>query len=168
MFDRRRFLVDASIFPVAMSRLTGIATPSLRMPQDHVNVVHTRVFAADPRGGNPCPVIPDADRLTDAEMQALARQFGLDTAFILRPTEAGADMRIRYFVPDHEMGVSGHATIAAVTVALSSKIGRSNHLKLQTLNGLFDVAWTQHGDGYSVTLEQNEPIFGSSGRCSSE
>jgi predicted PhzF superfamily epimerase YddE/YHI9 len=25
----------------------------------------------------------------------------------------GADIRLRYFVPDHEMGVSGHATIAA-------------------------------------------------------
>src|SRR5258708_10252969 len=152
MFDRRRFLVDASIFPVAMSRLTGIATPSLRMPQDHVNVVHTRVFAADPRGGNPCPVIPDADRLTDAEMQALARQFGLDTAFILRPTEAGADMRIRYFVPDHEVGVSGHATIAAVTVPLSSQIWRSNHLKLQTPNGLFDAPGAQPPGGGSVPL----------------
>lgn len=162
VLDRRRFLgVGASMFPAAMPRVTGIVARWLRMPEHQVDVVHTRVFAAGPGGGNPCPVIPEADLLTDAEMQTLARQFGLDTAFILRPEKADADMRIRYFVPDHEMGVSGHATIAAVTVALSRTIPPSDHLKVQTLNGVFDVAWTRHGNGYSVTLEQNEPLFGS-------
>jgi trans-2,3-dihydro-3-hydroxyanthranilate isomerase len=130
------------------------------MLQDEIDVVHTRVFAADPSGGNPCPVIADANGLTDQAMQSLARKFGLDTAFIMHPQVEGADVRIRYFVPDHEMGVSGHATIAAVTVALSNKIVRSDHLRIQTSTGLFDVEWTRSGNGYLVTLEQNEPVFG--------
>jgi trans-2,3-dihydro-3-hydroxyanthranilate isomerase len=132
-----------------------------QMPQDEIDVVHTSVFAAGPSGGNPCPVIADANGLTDQAMQSLARKFGLDTAFIMRPQVEGADVRIRYFVPDHEMGVSGHATIAAVTVALFNKIVRSDYLRIQTSTGLFDVEWTQSRNGYLVTLEQNEPVFDS-------
>jgi hypothetical protein len=82
-----------------------------------IRVVHTRVFAYGPDGGNPCPVIPFADKRSDGEMQAIARKFGLDTVFILDPTLKASDIRLRYFVPDHEMGVSGHATVAALTVA---------------------------------------------------
>src|ERR1700683_5297141 len=83
MLDRRDFLrLGFSLFPKAMPRATSIVTRST--PKDQIDVVHTRVFAAGPGGGNRCPVIPDADRLTDADMQVLARQFGLDTAFILR------------------------------------------------------------------------------------
>jgi predicted PhzF superfamily epimerase YddE/YHI9 len=29
---------------------------------------------------------------------------------------------MRYFVPDHEMGVSGHAMVAGVTVAVNGKV----------------------------------------------
>ena len=82
-----------------------------------IDVVHTRVFAATQHGGNPCPVVPAGDNLTDAQMLWLARRFGLDTAFLVTPKRRHADLAIRYFVPEHEMGVSGHATIAAVTVA---------------------------------------------------
>src|SRR2546425_10983909 len=87
-----------------------------QMHADQIEVVHTRVFAAASNGGNPCPVIPAADSLSDREMQGLARRFGLDTVFILRPRSRTADIRLRFFVPDHEMGISGHATIAAITV----------------------------------------------------
>jgi PhzF family phenazine biosynthesis protein len=127
---------------------------------DQTEVVHTRVFAAGRNGGNPCPVVLFADRLTDSEMQGLARRFGLDTVFILKPHSDATDIRLRYFVPDHEMGISGHATIAAVTVALVRKIVRSDHLKIETVSGLFEVAWLRTKDRYLVSLEQNPPVFG--------
>ena len=115
-----------------------------------IEVVHTRVFAAGPGGGNPCPVVPDADALTDDAMQELARRFGLDTVFILR--SGVADVRLRYFVPDHEMGVSGHATIAAVTVGAFP----AERLRIETINGIFEVTKDDRG----ITLEQNRPEFG--------
>jgi trans-2,3-dihydro-3-hydroxyanthranilate isomerase len=123
-------------------------------------VIHTRVFAAKPGGGNPCPVIAEASGLTSEQMQSLARRFGQDTAFILPPKTTGADIRIRYFVPDHEMGVSGHATIAAVTVALSRPPVRSKQMTVETLTGLFDVTWISNRRGYLVTVGQNAPDFG--------
>jgi PhzF family phenazine biosynthesis protein len=115
-------------------------------------VVHTRVFAARPNGGNPCPVVPSADRLSDAQMQHIARTYGLDTVFALTPRATDADLRLRFFVPDHEMGVSGHATIAAITVAGM----RSTSLRVETITGVFAV---ESVDGV-VTLEQQTPAFG--------
>jgi trans-2,3-dihydro-3-hydroxyanthranilate isomerase len=78
-----------------------------------IDVVHTVVFAAGSGGGNPSPVIADADRLADNEMEELGPQvraghrFHL-SSFIFRPQAVGADVRIRYFVPDREMGVPDH------------------------------------------------------------
>ena len=49
------------------------------------------VFTDTPLCGNPLAVFVDADGLTDAEMQALAREMNLsETAFVLPPTAAGA------------------------------------------------------------------------------
>lgn len=93
-------------------------------------------------------------------MQTLARGFGEDTSFVLRPTQPRADVRIRYFVPDHEMGISGHATIAALTVALSEEVLRPGRLRIETVSGVFDATAIRTSADSSVTLEQNEPIFG--------
>lgn len=129
----------------------------------HLEVIHTRVFAAALGGGNPCPVVLGADSLGEEDMQNLARDFGLDTAFVLRPTSPSADLRIRYFVPHHEMGISGHASIAAVTVALSRGLLRGRRARLQTISGDFDTAYEQDGGGtWRVTLAQNAPVFGAS------
>lgn len=125
-----------------------------------VEVVHTRVFAARPDGGNPCPVVVSADHLGEHEMQALSKKFGLDTVFILTPRSNDADIRLRYFVPQHEMGVSGHATVAAITVARRDGTLKAERIRVETLNGVFGVACVQHGGQLLVTLEQNRPIFG--------
>lgn len=125
-----------------------------------IEVVHTRVFAAGPGGGNPCPVIPFADKLTDAQMKTLARKFGLDTAFILLPQSKAADIRIRYFVPDHEMGVSGHATVAAITIARLDSALKSDNVKVETITGIFRAESEPSRNGVVVTLEQNRPVFG--------
>jgi len=133
------------------------------MPADQIEVVHTRVFAASRSGGNRCPVILSADRLTDSAMQSLARRFGLDTVFILAPQSQAADLRLRYFVPDHEMGISGHATIAAITVAVAEKIVQSHHLTIETSSGSFQIGLLRNKNGCLVTLEQNPPVFGPKG-----
>lgn len=127
---------------------------------DQAEVVHTRVFAATPNGGSPCPVITFADQLTDAQMQGLAQKFGLDTAFILKPRAKSGDIRIRYFVPDHEMGVSGHATIAAITVARLVKTLSTDYVRVETITGVFEAQSVQSRSGILVTLEQNPPVFG--------
>ena len=143
-----------------MGTAEGQTTATTQREDRMVEVVHTRVFAASPNGGSPCPVIASGDCLADWEMQALSQRFGLDTVFILRPHSKDADIRLRYFVPEHEMGVSGHATIAAITVAVDEGMLKRGLVKVETLNGVFTVTCAHSGNELLVTLEQNQPIFG--------
>jgi trans-2,3-dihydro-3-hydroxyanthranilate isomerase len=124
-----------------------------------VRVVHTRVFAAEPGGGNPCPVVVDGAALSDESMLDLARRYGQDTVFVL-PPKRGGDLYLRYFVPGHEMGVSGHATIAGVTVALRGKTLPAAGMRVETISGVFDVTAIAGDDDPLVTLEQLLPAFG--------
>jgi PhzF family phenazine biosynthesis protein len=79
----------------------------------HVTLTH--VFAAGPGGGNPAPIVLDATGMTDADMQAVAREYGHESGFVL-PAQDGSDcdFTFRYWVPNHEMSMCGHATVAAV------------------------------------------------------
>ncbi|WCB95909.1 putative isomerase YddE [Baekduia alba] len=88
-----------------------------------VRVDHWVAFADGPGGGNPCPVVRGADGWSDAEMQAAAAELGHETCFVLAPS-GGADavVRLRYFVPRHEMEMCVHATVAA-SVALGLEDG---------------------------------------------
>lgn len=74
------------------------------------------MFTHQPLHGNPLAVFPDADELTDDEMQGLAREMMLsETTFVLQPTEegraAGADYRVRIFTPTVELPFAGHPLI---------------------------------------------------------
>jgi trans-2,3-dihydro-3-hydroxyanthranilate isomerase len=80
-----------------------------------VRVAHTVAFADGPGGGNPCPVVFGAEGWSDEEMRAAAAEFGHETCFVLPPSSSsgGAAARLRYFVPNHEMEMCVHATVAA-------------------------------------------------------
>jgi PhzF family phenazine biosynthesis protein len=125
-----------------------------------IEVVHARVFALDGGGGNPCPVVPAADGLSDGAMLALARHFGLDTAFVLRPRAPGADLRLRYFLPEREMGFSGHATIAALRAWRMHTADTRTLLRFETANGVFGASLAARGDDIDVTLATGAPVFG--------
>lgn len=72
------------------------------------------VFTATPLRGNPLAVVHDANGLSDAEMQDFARWTNLsETTFLLPPTEAGADYRVRIFTPGGELPFAGHPTLGS-------------------------------------------------------
>jgi PhzF family phenazine biosynthesis protein len=73
------------------------------------------VFAAGPRGGNPAPIVADASGMSDADMRDVARSYGHESGFVLpAPTASGCDFAFRFWVPNHEMEMCGHATVGAV------------------------------------------------------
>jgi PhzF family phenazine biosynthesis protein len=81
------------------------------------------VFAAEPGGGNPAPVVVDADAMSDDDMQRVARSHGLESAFVVRPpVDSSCDLALRFWVPEHEMEMCGHATVGAVW--LLDRLGR--------------------------------------------
>jgi len=72
------------------------------------------VFSAEPLRGNPVAVVHGADDLTDEQMQAFARWTNLsETTFLLRPTTADADYRLRIFTPGGELPFAGHPTLGS-------------------------------------------------------
>jgi len=79
------------------------------------------VFGERPLAGNPVAVVLDGDGLDDDEMQALARWTNLsETTFVLSPTDASADYRVRIFTPDGELPFAGHPTLGTAHAWLSS------------------------------------------------
>jgi PhzF family phenazine biosynthesis protein len=70
------------------------------------------VFTSVPYRGNPVAVVHDADGIDDATMLRFARWTNLsETAFLLSPTDPGADYRVRIFTPISEIPFAGHPTI---------------------------------------------------------
>jgi len=82
------------------------------MSTESLDVSLVDAFTTDSFAGNPAGVVPDADGLTDDQMQAIAAELGAsETAFVRSADDA--DRRLRYFTPEAEVDLCGHATIAA-------------------------------------------------------
>jgi PhzF family phenazine biosynthesis protein len=72
------------------------------------------VFSSAPLGGNPVAVVHEADDLDDEQMAAFARWTNLsETTFLLAPTTAEADYRLRIFTPGGELPFAGHPTLGS-------------------------------------------------------
>lgn len=72
------------------------------------------VFSTEPLLGNPVAVVHDADGLSDEQMAAFARWTNLsETTFLLSPTDATADYRLRIFTPGGELPFAGHPTLGS-------------------------------------------------------
>lgn len=125
-------------------------------------VIHTSVFQNGPNGGNPCPVVIDGDDLGLEHGKRLAATFGAETIIIRNSRETDSDFGLRYFVPNYEMEMCIHGTIAATTVL--KKIGRISKAPatIDTVLGQITVDWKDESDGLLVTVYQFPPKFSDS------
>jgi PhzF family phenazine biosynthesis protein len=79
------------------------------------------VFSFRPLLGNPVAVVMDAENLTADAMQAVARWTNLsETTFVLPPTTADADYRLRIFTPRSELPFAGHPTLGSAHAILEA------------------------------------------------
>ena len=110
-------------------------------------------FTDEPLTGNPAGLVPAADGLSDAQMQAIAAELGASETAFLRPSGA-ADRRIRYFTPSTEVDLCGHATIAShAHLHDDSEIDAGTHT-LETNVGVLEVEVEPDG---RVWMTQAEP-----------
>lgn len=121
-------------------------------------------FTTNQFEGNPCAVFPEADGLTDKEMQNLAKEINLpETAFVLKSTEA--DFKVRYFTPRNEIPFAGHPTIAtAYLLAQEGRIqlaGRKTTVQFEFGIGVLPVEVLTKADGSieMVGMQQQAPEF---------
>jgi PhzF family phenazine biosynthesis protein len=72
------------------------------------------VFTTVPYRGNPVAVVLDAEGLSTEQMQEFTNWTNLSEAtFLLPPTQAGADYRLRIFCPGRELPFAGHPTLGS-------------------------------------------------------
>ena len=79
------------------------------------------VFTQTALKGNPLGVVIGADDFTSEQMAAFANWTNLsETTFLLKPTKAGADYRVRIFTVARELPFAGHPTLGTCHVWLEA------------------------------------------------
>ena len=123
------------------------------------------VFTGQPFGGNPVAVFPDAQGLTDEELQQIAREMNLsETVFVFPPTDPSAVVRLRIFTPTQEIPFAGHPVLG--TFFILASLGRISltdpvtHLVQECNIGLFAVEVHSLGGRVErVVMSQPKPEF---------
>ncbi|WP_395408022.1 PhzF family isomerase [Pseudoduganella sp. UC29_106] len=123
---------------------------------------HIDSFTRTPFRGNPAGVVLDADGLSDAQMQDIARELKhSETAFVLRPTAADHDVWVRFFTPTIEVPVCGHATIAAhYALAHARRLPPGSVTVQRTGAGLQRIRSVREGGDWRIEIEQGPISFG--------
>ncbi|MGQ0666692.1 MAG: PhzF family phenazine biosynthesis protein [Nitrospiraceae bacterium] len=123
------------------------------------------VFTSQPFGGNPVAVIPDAQGLSDDQLQQIAREMNLsETVFVFPPTDPAAVARLRIFTPTQEIPFAGHPVVGAFFILAELGIvpvKESVTRVMQECNiGLFPVELqADEGQVDQVVMTQPRPEF---------
>ena len=100
------------------------------------------VFTTVATLGNPVAVVLDGAGLDDAAMQRFARWTNLsETTFVLPPTDATADYRLRIFTPGGELPFAGHPTLGScfAWLAAGGKPKAAQQVVQQCAKGLVTI-----------------------------
>src|SRR5882724_10871191 len=113
------------------------------------------VFTDRRFGGNPLAVFPDADGLSDGEMQALAAEFNLsETTFVLPPSDKANTARVRIFNRKAEMPFAGHPNVGTGWVLAGLGRAKGGMLRFEEIAGLVEV----RADSDQVTIAAPQPL----------
>ena len=113
-------------------------------------------FTAQNMGGNPAGVIVLDKPCSPSRMQAIAAEAGFsETAFVLM--ESDSTQEIRFFTPQKEVALCGHATIASYALLIQQKRIEPGQYKMKTKAGPQRIKVTENG---YISMSQNKPEFG--------
>lgn len=121
------------------------------------------VFAEEKYAGNQLGVFRHGNRLSDAEMQRIAKEVNYsETTFILSEEEREGGYDVRIFTPEQELPFAGHPTLGTAyviqqeiirepveTVILNLKVGQIP-VSFNYSEGKVDIMW----------MKQKHPVFG--------
>jgi PhzF family phenazine biosynthesis protein len=111
----------------------------MRAPIFQVDAFTRRRFA-----GNPAAVILLPGFLPDATLQAIAQENNLaETAYLVR---SGGDYQLRWFTPETEVPLCGHATLASAAVVMERFEPARSQVVFRSASGALTV--TRNGAGY--------------------
>lgn len=109
-------------------------------------------FASRPFEGNPAAIVPLERWIADDLMQRIAGENNLaETAFFVKTGEGRYDLR--WFTPNAEVDLCGHATLASAWVIFNRLDTALNEARFMTRSGELVVA--RHADGNVMSLPSN-------------
>jgi trans-2,3-dihydro-3-hydroxyanthranilate isomerase len=143
------------------------------MPSRSYEFVQLDVFTQTPLSGNPLAIFPDGGELTDAEMQALAREMNLsETTFIFSgdaATEARDGKKVRIFTVETELPFAGHPTLGTALYLYASESTKPAEVTLDLKAGKIPVRFTANSENAGRErvdgqvfgeMRQRDPEFG--------
>ena len=113
------------------------------------------VFTERAGAGNALAVVFDADGLDTAAMQRFANWINLsETTFVLTPSRAGADYRVRIFTPGRELPFAGHPSVGTAWALLRAGRlqARDGALVQECAAGLLPMRVSGEGDATRVSV----------------
>lgn len=111
-------------------------------------------FAKGEGGGNLAGVVIDSENLSESEMQAIAKEVGYsETAFVSKSERA--DFKVRFFTPNIEVDLCGHATIATFNLLKDLGFVSKGVYTQETKAGILKIEILESG----VYMEQRAPEF---------
>jgi len=125
------------------SRLSGIDKYNMFVYNKKLNITEDKMeyaaafvnaFASGLFDGNTAAVVRVEEYPTSAEMLSVARLFGFsETAFLRR--EAKTEYQIRWFTPEVEVALCGHATLASAGYLFASSEQDADLISFHSLSG---------------------------------
>ncbi len=120
-----------------------------------IKIYLLNAFAKTKHGGNPAGVVLDTNALSTKDMQNIATKINFsETAFLEKSNTY--DFKLRFFTPNKEIDLCGHATIATFHLLLDKKIISTGNYSLETKAGVFHI---QCFKDKTVYMEQSSPTF---------
>jgi PhzF family phenazine biosynthesis protein len=128
--------------PLSSAPLSSAPLPERR----ERSFLQVDVFTSTAYLGNPVAVVLDAEGLSDEQMRRLACWTNLsETTFVLPPTDAAADYRVRIFHLSTELLFAGHPTLGTAHAWLSAHHGNEGAVIQQCEAGLVPVRRAPYG-----------------------
>lgn len=113
----------------------------------NTDVCIVNAFTINGSGGNPAGVVLDADYLNTTQMRKIAHQVGVsETVFVLKGDKS--TFRFRFFTPTVEVGLCGHATIAAWAFMLQKGLVSEGNYIQSNIDGIIKIQLRQDGRVY--------------------
>lgn len=120
----------------------------MKIPFYQIDAFTNKVF-----GGNPAAICPLESWLPDETMKAIAAENNLaETAFFVKKER---DFELRWFTPEMEVDLCGHATLASGHVLFNHLDFKPNQINFHTKSGVLKV--TQQNDLLTLNFPSRKP-----------
>ena len=121
-----------------------------------LNLYQVDAFTSTLFKGNPAAVVPLEKWIDDALMQQLAMENNLaETVFFVPSEKEGADFDIRWFTPEVEINLCGHATLASAFVLYTELGFNKPSIVFNSKSGLLTVE--KNGFNYEMDFPSWKP-----------